>query len=198
MKSAIPSHLSRTVVPAIILLLAGTFFRVLRVDLAPQTLPNFSPLMAAALCGAVFIPGWLGLVVPVAALLISDALLNLHYGVPVISSQLFWTLPSYLIAVGLGWMIRERRGGLLPVLAGTLLSSSAFYLITNTGSWLVLAAYPQNFAGWIQALTVGLPGYPPTWTFFRNSLVSDLLFAALFVVMERFLAVDSAKTPVSA
>ena len=180
------------------LLLAGTFFRVLRVDLAPQTLPNFSPLMAAALCGAVFIPGWLGLVVPVAALLISDALLNLHYGVPVISSQLLWTLPAYLIAVGLGWMLRERRGGLLPVLAGTLLSSIAFYLITNTGSWLGLAAYPQNFAGWIQALTIGLPGYPPTWTFFRNSLVSDLLFAALFVVMERFLAVDSAKTPVSA
>jgi hypothetical protein len=198
MKSAIPSHLSRTVVPAIMLLLAGTFFRVLRVDLAPQTLPNFSPLMAAALCGAVFIPGWLGLVVPVAALLISDALLNLHYGVPVISSQLLWTLPAYLIAVGLGWMLRERRGGLLPVLAGTLLSSIAFYLITNTGSWLGLAAYPQNFAGWIQALTVGLPGYPPAWTFFRNSLVSDLLFAALFVVMERFLAVDSAKTPVSA
>ena len=198
MKSAIPSHLSRTVVPAIILLLAGTFFRVLRVDLAPQTLPNFSPLMAAALCGAVFIPGWLGLVVPVAALLISDALLNLHYGVPVISSQLLWTLPAYLIAVGLGWMLRERRGALLPVLAGTLLSSVAFYLITNTGSWLGLAAYPQNFAGWIQALSTGLPGYPPTWTFFRNSLVSDLLFAALFVVMERFLAVDSAKTPVSA
>jgi hypothetical protein len=197
MKSAIPSHLSRTVVPAIILLLAGTFFRVLRVDLAPQTLPNFSPLMAAALCGAVFIPGWLGLVVSVAALLISDALLNLHYGVPVISSQLLWTLPAYLIAVGLGWMIRERRGGLLPVLAGTLLSSVAFYLITNTGSWLGLAAYPQNFAGWIQSMTTGLPGYPPTWTFFRNSLVSDLLFAALFVVMERFLAVDSAKTPVS-
>jgi hypothetical protein len=95
-------------------------------------------------------------------------------------------------------MIRERRGGLLPVLAGTLLSSVAFYLITNTGSWLGLAAYPQNFAGWIQSLTTGLPGYPPTWTFFRNSLVSDLLFAALFVVMERFLAVDSARTPVSA
>ena len=198
MKSEQTSHLSSTVVPVIILLLAGTFFRVLRVDLAPQTLPNFSPLMAAALCGAVFIPGWLGLVVPVAALLISDALLNLHYGVPVISSQLLWTLPSYLIAVGLGWMIREHCGGLLPVLAGTLLSSVAFYLITNTGSWLGLAAYPQTCAGWIQSMTTGLPGYPPTWTFFRNSLVSDLLFAALFVVMERFLVVDTAKTPVSA
>ena len=192
MKSEQPSDLSRTVVPAIMLLLVGTFFRVLRVDLAPQTLPNFSPLMAAALCGAVFIPGWLGLVVPVAALLISDALLNLHYGVPLISSQLLWTLPGYLIAVGLGWMIRERRGGLLPILAGTLITSLAFYLITNTGSWLGLTAYPQNFAGWIQSLTTGLPGYAPTWSFFRNSLVSDLLFAAFFVAIERGLATRKA------
>jgi len=192
MKSEQPSDLFRTVVPAVVLLLAGIFFRVLRVDLAPQTLPNFSPLMAAALCGAVFIPGWLGLVMPVTALMVSDALLNLHYGVPLISPQLLWTLPGYLMAVGLGWMIRERRGGLLPILAGTLIASLAFYLITNTGSWLGLAAYPQNFAGWIQSLTTGLPGYAPTWSFFRNSLVSDLLFAAFFVAVERGLATRKA------
>ena len=192
MKSEQPSDLSRTVVPAIMILLVGTFFRVLRVDLAPQTLPNFSPLMAAALCGAVFIPGWLGLVVPVTALMVSDALLNLQYGVPLLSSQLLWTLPGYLIAVGLGWMIRERRGGLLPILAGTLIASLAFYLITNTGSWLGLSAYSQNFAGWIQSLTTGLPGYAPTWSFFRNSLVSDLLFAAFFVAIERGLATRKA------
>jgi len=171
----------------LILLLTGIFFRVLRVDLAPETLPNFSPLMAAALCGAVFIPGWLGFMVPVAALLVSDALLNVHYGVPVVSSQLLWTLPGYLIAVGLGWMIRERRGGISTILGGTLVASVLFYLITNTGSWLGLAAYPQNFTGWIQSLTSGLPGYPPTWVFFRNSLVSDLLFAAFFVAVERVL-----------
>jgi hypothetical protein len=26
-----------------------------------------------------------------------------------------------------------------------------------------------------------VPGYPPTWSFFRSSLLSDLLFSALFV-----------------
>ncbi len=169
------------------LLLTGIFFRLIRVDLAPESLPNFAPLMAAALCGAVFIPGWLGLLVPIVALLVSDALLNVHYGMPVVSTQLLWTLPGYLIAVGLGWMIRERRGGISTILGGTLVASVLFYLITNTGSWLGLAAYPQNFAGWIQSLTSGLPGYPPTWVFFRNSLVSDLLFAAFFVAMERVL-----------
>jgi len=173
---------------ALVFLVIGTFFRVIRADLAPGTLPNFSPLMAAALCGALFIPGWLGLVVPVAALLLSDAMLNIHDGLPAISSQVLWTLPCYLLAVGVGWMIRAYRGGLGTIMGATLVSSFMFYLVTNTGSWLGLAAYPQSFAGWVQAITTGLPGYPPTWIFFRNSLVSDLLFAACFVAAERALS----------
>jgi hypothetical protein len=174
-------------ISACLLLLLGTFFRVLRVEVAPEVLPNFSPLMASALCGALFLPGWIGLAVPVAALVLSDVVLNAHYGAPIFSAQLLWTLPGYLVAVALGWSLRG-RSGLLPVLGGTLAASVFFYMVTNTGSWLGLTSYPQNFSGWVQALTVGLPGYPPTWTFFRNSLAGDLLFAACFVVVERALA----------
>lgn len=187
MTSDLQTTFSRSAILAMLLLFAGLFFRVLRVELAPEALPNFSPLMASALCGAVFIPGVAGLVIPVAALVISDALLNLHYGVPVVSVQLLWTLPCYLVAVGLGWMLRERRAGFWPILGGTLSASVIFYLVTNTGSWLGLPTYPQNFAGWVQAMTTGLPGYPPTWSFLRNSLTGDLLFAAFFVAMERTL-----------
>jgi hypothetical protein len=186
---------TRSEVLALLLLLAGLFFRVIRADLAPGTLPNFSPLMAAALCGAVFLPGWIGLVVPLAALLLSDAVLNLHEGLPVISSQLVWSLPCYLTAVGLGWMLRGRHAGLWSILCSTFAASVFFYLVTNTGSWLGLAAYPQTFAGWVQALTVGLPGYPPTWIFFRNSLIGDLLFAAFFVGVERALAPARCRVP---
>jgi hypothetical protein len=178
---------------ALILLLSGVFFRVLRVNVAPDLLPNFSPLMAAALCGALFLPGIVGLLLPLVALLLSDALLNLHYGVPVVSMQLLWTLPCYLMAVGLGWILRHRDGtavALFPVLGGTLAASLLFYLTTNTGCWFTNPAYHQSLTGWVQSLTVGLPGYPPTWHFFRNSLVSDLLFAALFVVLERSLAAE--------
>jgi hypothetical protein len=44
--------------------------------------------------------------------------------------------------------------------------------------------YAKNLAGLFQSLTVGLPQYSatPTWMFFRNSLLSDLIFTALFVV----------------
>jgi hypothetical protein len=170
---------------ALCLLLFGTFFRVIRADLAPETLPNFSPLMAAALCGALYLPGWIGLIVPLSALLVSDAMLNLHLGEPLLSSQLLWTLPCYLMAVGLGWNLHGKVHGLLPVVGSTLAASVFFYLVTNTGSWLGLARYPQTFSGWAQAMTSGLPGFPPTLTFFRNSLLGDLLFAACFVLLER-------------
>jgi len=177
---------SSPLVAASLLLLLGTFFRILRVEVAPEVLPNFSPLMASALCGALFLPGWVGLAMPVVALLLSDGVLNAHYGAPVLSSQLLWTLPGYLVAVAFGWSLRS-RSGLFPVLGCTLVASVFFYVVTNTGSWLGLPAYPQTFSGWLQALTVGLPGYPPTWTFFRNSLASDLLFAAFFVLVVRVL-----------
>ena len=183
---------STSLITAFSLLLLGTFFRVIRVEVAPEVLPNFSPLMASALCGALFLPGLIGLVMPVAALAISDVVLNLHYGAPLLSPQFLWTLPGYLVAVAIGWSLRGRTG-LIPVLGGTLAASVFFYVVTNTGSWLGLTAYPQTFAGWVQALTVGLPGYPPTWTFFRNSLAGDLLFAAFFVVMEQALAQRKAR-----
>ena len=193
MKTPTSFPLLRGEIMALILLFSGIFFRVIRVDLAPEVLPNFSPLMAAALCGALFLPGIVGIALPVAALLISDAVLNLHYGEPMISSQLLWTLPGYLVAVGLGGALRgkNREGlgaGLLSILGNTLVASLFFYLVTNTGSWLGNTGYPQTPGGWIQALTTGLPGFPPTWSFLRNSLLSDLLFAALFVAVERSLA----------
>jgi hypothetical protein len=52
-----------------------------------------------------------------------------------------------------------------------------FYLVTNTISWLTDPAYPKTLAGWIQALTIGTPGWPHTWEFFRNTLLSGGLFA---------------------
>nr|MBA3650156.1 hypothetical protein [Chthoniobacterales bacterium] len=44
------------------------------------------------------------------------------------------------------------------------------------------------------ALTVGLPQYgaTPTWMFFRNSLVSDLLFTLVFVACMSYSRRDAA------
>ncbi len=69
-------------------------------------------------------------------------------------------------------------------------SSLLFYLVTNTDSWLGDAGYSHDAAGWWQAMTVGHPEFPPTLYFFRNTLVSDLLFTAVFA-----LAMEYARPP---
>jgi len=162
---------------AIFLVLFGAFYRVFRLEFLPD-LPNFAPLMAIAFCGGMFLPGRLAWTIPVGALLISDLFLNAHYG----ASLMDWTMPivyaCYVLAVFVG--TRLRGAGLLALLGATVGNAVVFYLVTNTLAWLGNPLYPQTFAGLIQSLTVGLPGFPPTWTFFRNSLAGDLIFTALF------------------
>ena len=50
---------------------------------------------------------------------------------------------------------------------------------------------PKTFLGWIQALTVGTPGWPHTWEFFRNTLLSGGLFTGLFAGAMKLGGVDS-------
>jgi len=165
---------------AVGMLLFATFFRVLRLSLGIEFLPNFSPLMAAAFCAGMFLPLVAALLVPTAALLASDLLMNSVYGVALFDGGIWIRVLLYSGAAGLGVFLRARRFSLWPVLGGVLGSALAFYLVTNTLSWAGNPGYAQSPVGWIQALTVGLPGFPPTWTFFRNSVASSLIFTALF------------------
>ena len=74
------------------------------------------------------------------------------------------------------------------VLAATLAGSVFFYVASNVLAWAGSAAYPQTLAGLWQALTLGLPGFPPSYVFFRNELVSDALYSMVFVACVRLTA----------
>ncbi len=169
-----------TLVLALALLLVAAFFRVARLEALPA-LPNFAPIMAIALCGALLLPGWMALVVPFTALLVSDLLLNFHYGVAAFGTGELVRYAVYALGIGAGLALRNRNAATPAIFATVAGSSLLFYLVTNTAAWLGNAAYPQNLGGLVQSLTVGLPGFPPTWVFFRNSLVSDLLFTGLIL-----------------
>ena len=69
-----------------------------------------------------------------------------------------------------------------------LLGAVLFYILTNTQAWWGDVFYAKTLAGWWQALTVGHPEYPPTIFFFRNTLVSDLLFTGVFAVTMEYAA----------
>lgn len=143
--------------------------------------PNFAPLMALSFCTAIYWSGFTALFVPIGALFLSDLWLNHYYNFPLLSWEMLPAYLCYFIAWSLGnWTKHHKSWG--TILTGSLVGSLFFYLGTNTGSWLIEASYAKTLAGWWQAITVGLPGYPPTYLFFKNSLLSDILFTGLFVL----------------
>jgi hypothetical protein len=177
-------------IPALILILAAVAYRItaaLLIHSGATWVSNFAPLAAIALCGAAYFPPKFKFTVPLGALFVSDLFLNYYYGVTLIEPQI---VGSYfaLALVGLIGLALQTRASFKTLLPASILGSAIFYLITNAFSWLSNPGYAKNFAGLIQALTVGLPEYSatPTWMFFRNSILSDLFFTLLFVVCMNF------------
>jgi len=148
----------------------------------PGVLPeNFSAAYALAFCGGLYFHGALGWALPLGTLAVTDVLLNVfYYQQPVWSGALLVQLLAFAGIVGLGRWFKPHMSW-LKLLGGGLLGALLFYLVTNTASWLFNPEYARTLAGWVQALTRGLPGYPPTWEFFRNTLLSGGLFTGLFV-----------------
>ncbi len=163
----------------IALLLAAFVYRV-AVVYAGGIPWNFSPLMALALCGGLFLPRFWAWAVPLGAMLASSYAVDFHYHREFLAPEAVATWAVYAVVIAGGIALR-RRPTWPRVLGASVAASLLFYVATNTVSFLVEGGYPKNPGGWLQALTTGLPGYPPTWTFFRNSAASDFLFTAFFL-----------------
>lgn len=169
-------------IPALTLLVAVVLYRIFAGYLGADHswLLNFSPVAAIALCGPVIVPRRVAVILPLGILLASDLILNMKFGAALVSHEMLARYLALALIAWLGLRLRQspRAGWFLTACAA---GSAGFYLITNTTSWLTAPGYAKTAAGWWQALTLGLPGYPPTWLFFRNSLASDLCFTLAFL-----------------
>jgi hypothetical protein len=173
-------------IPAFLLIISAVVFRIATGFFAHSDSIgwlNFAPIAAIALCAAAYFPRKYKFSVPMIALLISDIVLNIHYGFSLVSP---FVLSHYLgfAIIGCLGLLLQSRASWKTLLPASVAASLIFYVVTNSVSWIYDPGYVKNFAGLIQALTVGLPQYSatPTWMFFRNSLVSDLIFTCLFVL----------------
>jgi hypothetical protein len=146
-------------------------------NLFPQ---NFSAFYALCFCAGAFFPGKMKWWLPLGTMVVTDILLNLlYYHQTPFSVYMLVKLLSFAGLIALGCLF-SARASWLKLLCGGLLGAILFYLVTNTASWLYNPEYAKTLAGWIQALTNGTSGYPPTWAFFRNTLMSGGLFTGLF------------------
>jgi hypothetical protein len=172
--------------PALILILAVTLYRVgYAFAGSPDTWANFSPLAAILLCSAAYLPRQFVLLTGLGPLLVTDLILNIHYHQPLVDSGMVSRYLCFGLLLFMGGLVRRQHSHkLLLLFVCTLIGSTLFYLLTNTSTWFSSAVYAKTLPGWWQALTTGEPGYPPTWLFFRNTLLSDLFFTALFVITQ--------------
>ena len=101
--------------------------------------PNFAPITAIALFGAVYFDRKYAIILPVMALLLSDAVLGFYGG-------MLWVYGSFLMIGMIGFWLRGRKT-VTATASATLAGSVLFYLVTNFGVWLSGTLYPPTFAG---------------------------------------------------
>jgi hypothetical protein len=184
-------------IAGIVLVLVVSLYRLLPAFLGytteqPDWFINVSPMAALILCGAAMLPRRWAIAVPFVALLGTDLILNAHYGYPLFNGELVAKTVAFGVIATFGWLLRDhaRARVLFPAVIG---GSIFFYLVTNTAAWLYHPGYLKDFSGWTQAMTTGLPAYQPTWMFYRNTFLSDLMFTALFLLCVR--PMQSAERP---
>lgn len=133
---------------------------------------HFTPVAAALLFFGSRMPRK-QMLTPILLLAASDIYLTkVHYGYPLTADH-FVTWAWYAGIILLGGLLAHTYSA-LKIGAASLAASLSFFFISNGMVWLVWRdMYPRTFNGLTMAYVAGLP-------FFRNTVVSDLLFSAAF------------------
>ena len=142
-----------------LLILAGAIARFL------PHLPNFTPIGALALFGGTKLSNkYAAILIPVATMAVTDFYLGFH-------KLIFFTWGSMALVALIGFWVRKNYG-FSRIAAGTLAGSILFFFVTNFGVYLE-GWYGYGFSGLTQAYIMAIP-------FFRNSLMGDIFFSAVF------------------
>jgi hypothetical protein len=122
---------------------------------------NFAPIAAVAIFGGAVLPRKLAILVPLSAMMMSDAIVGFH-------SLIFLTWGCYaLIALASSTWLKTPN--LLKGLSVTLSGSFFFFAVTNFGVWVSSGMYAHTWNGLGKCFTLALP-------FFRNTFLSDIIF----------------------
>lgn len=131
---------------------------------------NFAPITAIAIFGGSVLPKKLAVWAPLGAMIVSDAIIGFYPLMPLI-----WICYLSIALMSYRWLrpASVSRGAVV-----TLSSSILFFVVTNFGVWVASGMYSHTVAGFIRCYVMAIP-------FFRNSLVSDVMFTvALFTTYQ--------------
>lgn len=129
-------------------------------------LPNVTPIAAVALFSGFYLTGRWSWLVPIVALLSTDALIG-WYELPVMAS-----VYGSLALVGLlGYAVRAHRNP-ATVVGASVAGSLLFFVITNAAVWAWGHLYPLTAAGLVTSYVNAVP-------FLRNTLLGDVGYTVL-------------------
>lgn len=127
--------------------------------------PNFTPIAAIALFSGAAMPRKaFAFLIPIIAMIISDAVIGFH--------QYMWAVyASLIITVTIGFMLQKNIK--IPFIGIAAISSTLlFFIVTNLAVWAGSPFYAQDITGLITCYTAGLP-------FLLNSLLGDLFYTSI-------------------
>jgi hypothetical protein len=108
----------------------------------------------------------LAFVLPLVALLVSDAIIGFYSWQIMIAVYLGFGLTSLI------GLIVHRYYSVPVIMAGSLASTVIFFLLTNAAVWAFTPMYAKDLTGLIESYVMAIP-------FFRNSLLGDLSYTGL-------------------
>ena len=151
------------------LILIGVLFR-----LVPHA-PNFTPMLTIALMSGLYVKNKFSILLPILIMLVSDLFIGSYAIAP-------WVYVSILMIFLIGRLIKNTA---LNILLYSIISSFVFFLLTNFGVW-ISGGYAYSFEGLVLCYTMAIP-------FFKNTLISTVLFSGIFYSLHYFLDVSILK-----
>lgn len=128
-------------------------------------LPNFTPIGAIALFGAARGNRRSALLVPLAAMALSDLFIGGHATLP-------YVYGSFILVALLG-MVVFRNGVTVPrAIGASLASSMILFVVSNFGVWASGTLYAPTLDGLITCYAMALP-------YLRNTMLGDLFYVGV-------------------
>lgn len=141
---------------------------------------NFAPITAMALFGGVYLNKKQALTLPILAMILSDFVIGFD-SLPMRLS----VYGSFILSVLIGFWIKSHKNA-KNIIFASLTSSVLFFVITNFAVWAFGTMYLKNFSGLTECYLLAIP-------FFRNTLLSDLIYSGAFFGGYEFLTNKSHK-----
>jgi hypothetical protein len=142
---------------------------------------NFTPIIAISLFGGAYLAHrWMGALIPVAAMFVSDLILGFHD----------LMLPIYALMIAFSFLGRNlsNPSSAWKIGATSISSSVVFFVVTNFLVWLTSGMYTLDYSGLITCYIMAVP-------FLQNQILGDLLFSGIlfggmyYLVRSRLVAV---------